>query len=96
MGDMKRTWNILQDLMGSKKKGNKKISEIKHNGDIIQDKVAMSEIFNDSFVNIGYNLQGNVQSPNNDHRTYLRKNEKSAFFSPVKTKLNCLLKIIVP
>ena len=65
---VKRTWNILQDLRGTKKKVNKKISEIKHNGSyIIQDKVALSEIFNDYFVNIGCNLRGNMQSPNNDH-----------------------------
>ena len=99
MGDMKRTWNILQDLMGSKKKGNKKISEIKHNGDIIQDKGAMSEIFNDYFVNIDCNLRGKVQSPNNEHRTYLRKNERNAFFVPVTTKkiidIVCDLKIIL-
>mgnify|MGYP001081092251 CR=1 FL=1 len=74
-GDMKRTWNILQGLLSTKKKGNKTISEILVDGNVIQDKSVMSQIFNDYFVNIGYNLKGNVQCYNVDHKTYLKETE---------------------
>ena len=38
MGDMKRTWNILQDLLGTQKKGKQNIKEILYEGNIVQDK----------------------------------------------------------
>ena len=86
-GDIKRTWNVLKDIMGTNKNNKKKpISEVNHNGNVIKDKNIMSDIFNDYFVNIGAKLRGNVQSSNAEYKTFLKSNEKSAFFTCVTPK----------
>ena len=38
-GDIKRTWNVLKDIMGTNKNNKKKpISEVNHNGNVIKEK----------------------------------------------------------
>ena len=85
IGDIKKTWNIIGGIL-SKKKKSLNIQNILYNNHSVSDKPTMCQIFNDYFVNIGYNLTKDLQSSSNDFTKYLKRNECSAYFKPITCK----------
>ena len=79
-GNMSQTWNVINTALGKDNKKtniNKIVVENKH----VTDEKAIPILFNDHFVDIGYNLNSKFIARNNNHvGKYIIKNIKSAFF----------------
>ena len=93
--DSKKTWKLINSLLGRQNKGNR-VNELNIDDHIITDSKEMSEAFNDFFINIGPNLASELddtQSTNNIN-TFLDKcNSQTIFkFSKIPVE-NVLLEL---
>ena len=64
--NLKKTWQILKDIMGKSKQGNMN-NKFLINGtivDIVEDSEVIANAFNVFYINIGSNLGGKIK-PNN-------------------------------
>ena len=84
-GNIKATWKTINEALGTKSRNKNCVDTINVNGAIITNKNYMSDIFNDYFVNIGFNLTNNVQY-NSEYNQQLNVNERSAYFTPISCK----------
>ena len=80
---MKKVWNILKDIIGSKKK-NSLNHEFLVNNSPCSDKTIISNTFNEYFVNVGPSLAAKIPSVNSNPSDYLNESHPSSIFlSPV-------------
>ena len=91
-GNMSKTWNIINTALGkSIKKTN--INKIVVDNKLVTDEKTIPNLFNDYFVNVGYNLNSKFIARNNNHvGKYITKNIKSAFFKPISS--NEIVKVV--
>ena len=71
---------------GQGKKKSTQIQKIVFENNTISDKPTICQIFNNYFVDIGYNLTKDMQSVRNNFNKYLTKNECTAYFKPITCK----------
>ena len=79
--DLKKTWNVLNEI--TKRKNNKSIEEttIVHNGKSISDKSEIANCFNNFFVNIGPSLASKIKSSSNkSFSDFMKPNICNSFF----------------
>ena len=82
-GNMSKTWNVINMALGKEKKKTN-VSKIVVDDKCISDEKVIPDLFNDYFVNVGYNLNTKFISRKNNHvGKYIVKNIKSAFFTPI-------------
>lgn len=90
--DMQNTWKILKEAMNLVKNRND-ITQIKHNGVIIEDVASIANIFNLYFSSIGETLSRDIEQSNKHFTNFLGPaNPNSIFFVP--THKNEILDIV--
>ena len=68
-GDIKKTWDNINKLLGNSKKTTTNIFKL--NGRFTDDPLVISNKFNDFFANIATNLKNNLPDPNSNYIDYL-------------------------
>ena len=91
-GNMKKTWAVLNEIMG-KKRDHKSIQELHVDNNIISDQQQIANKFNDFFINVGPNLAKKIPGSNKSVSDYQKKSyNNSIFLAP--TSVNEILNII--
>jgi hypothetical protein len=86
-GDMKRTWNLIRNIISPNNVKSCNITEIKDQDKIINDPNEIANKFNEYFTNIGSNLAKNIPTPAGSFLDYINTTnmQKSLFLNPVTT-----------
>lgn len=81
--DQKKQWNLLNDLLGKRRKSNTINSIIGDNNTILTDSVLIANQFNQYFANIGKVLKTSITSTScTNYLNYDEYNESNFFFFP--------------
>ena len=82
--NIKRTWAILNEVMGRRTSKSKQCEKISDNDVLITDKSVIAEKFNEHFSNIGTRIASNITKPNHDYfKTMPNRVKSSMFLEPV-------------
>ena len=82
-GNMKKTWNVINTALGKEKKKTV-IKKVMDGNTCVTEEKKISDLFNDYFVNVGYNLNTKFVTRKNNHvGKYIVKNIKTAFFAAI-------------
>ena len=88
MRDLKKTWGVLNDLLGNNRK--KPLPDCFNiNGSVITDPQQIADGLNDYFVNIGPNLASNIPSTSTNFSDFLitvHSPMHSLFLSPTNVE----------
>jgi hypothetical protein len=80
--DMKKTWNILNSLLGKTKNG-QQIQSLRSNNSVITDPVSLATAFNNYFGNVSAELDDAIPNAKPDvSDIHSQPTEKSIFLSP--------------
>ena len=91
--DMKKLWSGIKSIINIKNNRLDTISQIVHNGQVINKPTEMANVFNHYIVNIAFKIDDGISRTRKSPLEYLgRKSESSSFFlSPTDTtELNAL------
>ena len=83
-GNLKKTWNVINNALGKKRK-NTDIKKVQYDNKAITDNVEICDVLNEYFVNVGYNLNLSFSSCNNDFKKYIKRNIHTAYFKPISS-----------
>ena len=79
-GNMKMTWQGINDLLGKNNKDSQYPSHLIHNGKIVKDDAEIAESFNDFFINIGPALAKEIKASTNcSYKEFLKDRINSNF-----------------
>ena len=82
IGDIKKTWKLLKNLIGTTS-ASSTISKIIKDGIEITDPKYIAEEFNYFFNSVGNSLSANLPPSDRDPLSYLERNDHSLFLAPV-------------
>ena len=92
--NMKKLWSGIKSIINIKNNGLHTISQIVHNGQVINKPTEMANVFNHYFVNIASKIDDGISQTRKSPLDYLgRKSEFSSFFlSPTDTaEVECII-----
>ena len=82
--NMKKTWNMINKVIGRHKKENHQTKFKKEDNGFVTDPFDVANEFNDFFVNIGPKLAERIHSSGKDYFEYLKEPvQKSMFMKPI-------------
>ena len=71
--DLRKSWGVIKSVINKMKGTNKINAKFKINGQVVTDKEKISNQFNESFTNVGTNLDKKIPKSRIDPISYIKK-----------------------
>ena len=75
-GDMKKTWQLINELTSKNTCKTNRVSELKFNNQERTEPMSIAEAFNNNFSGVGDNLAATIPPPDHDPSFYLKATDK--------------------
>ena len=86
-GNSKKTWDVINSVLGEKSNKKTNIKSIKCNNKIVTDKNEICNSLNSFFANVGHDINATFEDCNDsDFLQYVDNVEETAFFKPITSK----------
>ena len=85
-GDIKKTWKVVNNILGNASKKNILPQKMNYNGHSVEGTSAICDVFNEYFINIGHKLASSCRN-SSDYSKHVQFNCSTAFLSHVLLRM---------